>query len=122
MAAGEIRAAGNSFLMMHNPHGLCLGGAEAMRKMADLLDKVKAPLVAAYRRSGKDDAAIEALMAGETWYTAQEAKDNGFVDHVDAPIEIAASFDLSKFNYRRAPQPNVAAGWDKVIRGKFAAR
>jgi ATP-dependent protease ClpP protease subunit len=122
MAAGEIRAAGNSFLMMHNPHGLCVGGADAMRKMADLLDKVKAPLVAAYRRSGKDDAAIERLMNDETWYSAEDAKKNGFVDHVDQPIEIAASFDLARFGYRHPPQPNVGASWDRVIHGKFAAR
>ena len=90
-----------------------------MRQMADLLDRVKAPLIAAYRRSGKSDAEIAALMAAETWYSADEAKKNGFVDHVDQPIEIAASFDLSKFDYRRPPQPNPAAGWDKVLSAKF---
>jgi ATP-dependent protease ClpP protease subunit len=104
MAAAEVRAAGNSFIMIHDPHGLVLGGAADMRKMADLLDKVKTPLVAAYRRSGKSDGEIEALMAAETWYLADEAKKNGFVDHIDQPIEIAASFDVSRFNYRRVPK------------------
>jgi hypothetical protein len=42
-------------------------------------------------------------MSAETWYDAQQAKDNGFVDHVDQPIQIAASFDFAKFNYRHAP-------------------
>ena len=120
MAAAEIRAAGNSFLMMHNPHGICLGDAEDMRKMGDLLDRVRVPLVAAYRRSGKTDAEIEALMDAESWYSADEAKQHGFVDYVDQPIQIAAHFDLSKFNYRHAPQPSPADAWGKVINAKFS--
>lgn len=119
MAAAEIRAAGNSFVMLHNPSGLCIGDGAAMRQMADLLDRVKAPLIAAYRRSGKSDADIEALMAAETWYSADEAKKNGFVDHVDQPIAIAASFDLSKFDHRRPPQPSPADAWGRVLAAKF---
>jgi ATP-dependent protease ClpP protease subunit len=113
MAAKEILAAGNSFLMLHNPRRLCLGDADAMRQMADLLDRVRVPLVAAYRRSGKSDAEIEALMSAETWYSADEAKDNGFVDHVDQPIEVAVKFDLAKFGYRHPPQPSAASTWDR---------
>lgn len=71
MAAAEIRATGNSFLMIHNPSALCVGDAGAMREMADFLDRVKTPLIAAYRRCRTSDAEIAALMARETWYSAQ---------------------------------------------------
>lgn len=121
MAAKEVRAAGNSLFMLHNPHGLCLGTSADMRHVAELLDRVKAPLVAAYRRSGKSDDAIEKLMDAETWFSAQEAKDAGFVDFVDAPIEAAAHHDLGRFPYRHAPQPNPADAWGKIITARFPA-
>lgn len=115
MAAKEVRAAGNSLFMLHDPHGLCLGTAADMRHVAELLDRVRTPLVAAYRRSGKSDAAIEKLMSAETWFSAQEAKDNGFVDYVDQPIEAAAHHDLGRFPYRKAPPPSPADQWAPII-------
>jgi hypothetical protein len=61
--------------------------------------------------------AVEVLVEGTS--AAVEAWDNGFIDHVDQPIEIAASFDLSRFDYRHPPRPSAAAGWDRVIASRF---
>ena len=75
--------------------------------MAEALDKMKAGMVAAYRdKSGRDDAEIEALMAAETWLSAQEAVDLGLADRVEPPVRMAAHFDLSRF---RNPPPQLAA-------------
>jgi ATP-dependent Clp protease, protease subunit len=61
-----------------------------------------AGMVAAYRdKSGRDDAEIEGLMAAETWLSAHEAVDLGLADRVEAPVRMAAHFDLSRF--RNAP-------------------
>ena len=69
-----------------------------MRAMADALDKMKAGIVAAYRnKSGRDDAEIEALMAAETWLSAEEAVPLGLADRIDEPVRMAAHFDLSRF-------------------------
>jgi Clp protease len=68
---------------------------------------MKAGMVAAYRdKSGRSDAEIEALMAAETWLSAQEAVDLGLADRVEAPVRMAAHFDLSRF--RNTP-PQLAA-------------
>ena len=117
MAGKTVRAAGNSFMMLHDPHALCLGTAEDMRRMANLLVKVKAPLVAAYSRSGADDQTITAWMAAETWFTAEEAWDAQLVDHVDARIEASARFDLSRFKHPPAALATspVTAAWDRAI-------
>jgi ATP-dependent Clp protease protease subunit len=73
--------------------------ASDMRAMAEALDKMKAGMVAAYRdKSGRDDAEIEALMAAETWLSAQEAVELGFADRVEQPVRMAAHFDLSRFH------------------------
>jgi ATP-dependent protease ClpP protease subunit len=112
----------NTIMMIHEPYGAAVGTAADMRSMAEALDRAGDAIVVAYRRSRQPAARIKALLAAETWMGAQEAVDLGFADRVADPVAIAASFDLSKFNYRHPPRSNVAAGWDKVIRGKFAAR
>jgi ATP-dependent Clp protease protease subunit len=107
MAGDEVVMPENAMLMLHNPSGLVMGTAADMRGMAEALDKMKAGMVAAYReKSGRDDTEIEALMAAETWLSAQEAVDLGLADRVQQPVRMAAHFDLSRF--RNTP-PQLAA-------------
>jgi hypothetical protein len=78
-----------------------------MRAMAEALDRMKSGMVAAYRdKSGRDDTEIDALMAAETWLSAQEAVALGLADRVEQPVRMAAHFDLSRF--RNTP-PQLAA-------------
>jgi len=84
-----------------------MGSAADMRAMAEALDRMKAGMVAAYRdKSGRSDAEIEALMAAETWLSAQEAVALGLADRVEEPVRMAAHFDLSRF---RNPPPQLVA-------------
>ena len=107
MAGDEVVMPENAMLMLHDPSGLVAGTAADMRAMAEALDRMKAGMVAAYRdKSGRDDAEIEALMAAETWLSAQEAVDLGLADRVEQPVRMAAHFDLSRF--RNTP-PQLAA-------------
>ena len=39
-------------------------------------------------------------MDEETWFTADEAKEAGFIDYVEEPIALAAKFDINKLNYK----------------------
>ena len=99
MAGDEIVMPENAMLMLHDPSALVIGTAVDMRAMADALDKMKAGMVAAYRdKSGRDDAEIEALMAAETWLSAEEAVELGLADRVAQPVRMAAHFDLSRFH------------------------
>jgi ATP-dependent Clp protease, protease subunit len=75
--------------------------------LAEALDRMKAGIVAAYRdKSGREDAEIEALMQAETWLSAKEAVALGLADRVEAPVSMAARFDLSRF---RNPPPQLVA-------------
>jgi ATP-dependent Clp endopeptidase proteolytic subunit ClpP len=99
MAGDEVVMPENAMLMLHDPSGLVMGTATDMRAMAEALDRMKAGMVAAYRdKSGRDDAEIEALMAAETWLSAHEAVELGLADRVEAPVRMAAHFDLSRFH------------------------
>ena len=78
MAGDEVVMPENAMLVLHDPSGLVVGTATDMRATADALDKMAAAMVAAYRdKSGAGDAEIEALMAAETWLSAEEAVEVG---------------------------------------------
>jgi ATP-dependent Clp endopeptidase proteolytic subunit ClpP len=103
MAGDEIRMAKNGYLMIHDPSGVARGGANDMRKMAEMLDTVKASLVTTYaERSKQSPEKIAEMMTAETWMTANEAKDLGFVDSVTESLAVAASFDAT--NFANAPE------------------
>jgi ATP-dependent Clp protease protease subunit len=79
MAGDEIYTAFNAMWMIHNPWGLVIGNANDMRKTADDLEKIGTTLVDTYaRRTGCSAKDIQAWMNEETWFTAAEAKKNGF--------------------------------------------
>jgi ATP-dependent Clp endopeptidase proteolytic subunit ClpP len=107
MAGDEVVMPENAMLVLHHPSGLVAGTAADMRGMAEALDRMKAGMVAAYRdKSGRDDAEIDALMAAETWLSAEEAVALGLADRVEQPVRMAAHFDLSRF---RNPPPQLVA-------------
>lgn len=103
MAGAPIAMAKNGFFMVHNPFVLAYGDSEEMRKMADIMDKMKGTIVSAYKaKTGLSEKELSAMMDEETWLTADEAKEKGFIDSV-IEIEIEEeddepeNFDLSKF-------------------------
>lgn len=87
----------NTLYMVHNPLVMSYGNAEEMRETADLLDKVRDTIVAAYRnKTNLEDSKIIELMDAETWMTAQEAREFGFVDEVLEPFAVAATLQKDK--------------------------
>lgn len=100
LAGAEVRIAKNAFMMIHNPHGMAMGNAADMRKMAETLETVGGSLLGIYRgRTGKSEAEVQAWMDAETWFNATDAKEAGFVDVVTKDQAVAASFDLSAFQH-----------------------
>ena len=100
MAGDDIAIAENAMMMIHDPHGVVMGGAADMRQMADQLDKAKATLVTTYAaRTGQTTDDIAAWMTAETWMTAEEALAAHFADRVIAAKRIAAQVDLSQFEH-----------------------
>jgi ATP-dependent Clp protease protease subunit len=108
----------NTMQMVHEPWTFAVGNASDMRKMADDLDKISESLVSAYEdKTGLSRDEIKAIMAAETWLTADECKEKGFCDVVLAEKKVAASisgdilamngqnFDISRF--RNRPQIEV---------------
>lgn len=106
LAGKELVMGEGSYLMIHNPWGVSVGGASEMRKTADLLEKIAGQLATIYtNNSYLDRQKVQAAMNEETWYTAPEALEAGFADRVEDHGQIAAmAFDFSKYQYRKLPQ------------------
>ena len=105
MAGDKVRMASNALMMIHDPYSMVMGGADEMRRTADLLDKVKGQIIDAYmRRSKKNRKELSKMMGDETWFTGAEAVAAGLADEATGAQALAASFDMSKFPYRKTPQ------------------
>lgn len=99
----SVAMASNALFMIHNPASDMWGDAEDMRREADLLDKVKETIVNSYRdRTGMDAEEISSMMDAETWLTAEQALEFGFIDSITEPLKAAAKHDLSRFKNRAA--------------------
>lgn len=88
-AADEVVARHNTNYMVHYPWTICVGNASAMSKAAEDLEKLSIPIVSVYAEQCKgksDEKKIRQLMEEETWMTADEALEYGFVDKVRGKI------------------------------------
>lgn len=99
MSGDTISMAQNAMFMIHNPWGEVYGDANELRKTADVMDKMKSTIISPYvAKTGMSAKDVSELMDAETWYTADEALESGFIDSVADPMEITANFDLDRFN------------------------
>lgn len=103
----------NALFMIHNPKGAMCGyyGAKDLADYAKQLDTVRQTIVNVYKKrcANLSDTQIKHKMDDETWMTAQEALEYGFVDQLDAEMEVenslkdgmlimnSVSCDLSRF-------------------------
>lgn len=109
LAADEVEIADNAFLMIHNVWSYAVGNATEMRKEADILDKFDKGLANDYhKKSGKPIEDIEAWMAEDTWFTAEEALASGLVDRIgdeqQAAASVSATFAQRVSSFSNAPQ------------------
>lgn len=106
LAGRELVMGEGSYLMIHNPWAVVHGDAAEMRKVAEVLEKMRGELANIYEsHSHLSKADVLARMQEETWFTAQEALEAGFADAVEDYGAIAAlSFDVSKYRYQHVPR------------------
>lgn len=93
----KITIAANSLMMIHNPSVGLAGYFDEIDigKVQNSLSAVKSTLIQTYQaRTGKTESELAKLLNNETWYTAQEAVENGFADEVLG--EISSQYDASK--------------------------
>ena len=109
LSGDKVVMAENALYMMHNPYGMVMGNAEDMRKMADTLEKVSGSISMAYEnKSGKSSDEIKVLMNEETWMSADEAFEAGFVDEISDQMDMAACAKfvpmMAKAKFKNVPE------------------
>jgi ATP-dependent Clp endopeptidase proteolytic subunit ClpP len=84
MAGDTITMMPHSQMMIHEAHGLVIGPADDMRKMADILDKSSNNIASIYaERAGGTIEEWRARMRDETWFSDQEAVELGLADSIE---------------------------------------
>lgn len=93
-AASIIAMAGHSdispvgMLMIHNVQGAEQGDYRDMKKMSDVLKAFNSALAAAYEeKTGKTHEEILKAMDNETWLTANQCVEFGFIDEISGTSE-----------------------------------
>jgi ATP-dependent Clp protease protease subunit len=121
-ACDEVQIADGAFFMVHNAWSFAMGNATDMRATADLLDKIDASIVNDYmRKTGKDEATVKAWMDAETWFSAQEAVDNGFADAVINNEKGKAKNAWNLAAYKNAPVIEPEPDYSNETRSRMLA-
>ncbi len=94
--AGKIRlVTENSEFMIHNPWMDTVGDADELQKSADQLKAIEKKIVDFYAaKTGAKKEDLDKWMKEETWMTAEQAKELGFVTDIITTIKAVAKFKL----------------------------
>lgn len=98
MAGVKVEAYPNTSFMIHNAWIPVVGDHHVLREIADITEKISGQMRDIYvgkTKTGKKDMAQ--MMDVETYMTAQDARDKGFVDVILSGRAVKAEFDLSMF-------------------------
>jgi len=103
LAADTIEMTSNSLFMIHSPMSNVFGNKSQMRRQVNALEKVESTMLNVYsKRTGLDEEKISFMLEAETWLSAEEAKEMGFVDSISGKMEIVAKYDMSGFENKTA--------------------
>ena len=118
-ACDIVRMPKNALFMIHNPWTIAMGEEKDFEKMAETLSKVKNSIIETYiDKTGMNKEKLSELMDKESWFSANEAKEYGFVDEItdNTDMEIIGNkilshgmvFNMTKFkNFKISNNSNV---------------
>lgn len=128
LAGDRILMAENALYMIHNPYGIVRGDANDMRAFADTLEKIGGTMLGVYSgKSGKAEEDIRPKMDAETWMTAAEALEFGFIDEISGKMDMAACAKfvpvMEKAGFKCVPaevgakkERHTARGLERILR------
>lgn len=113
LAGKRVKMADNAYLMIHRPYGGVMGNADEMRQTADVLSSMDENILDIYMEAiaNRGNTAttreeVFEMMKKETWMTAREALDLGFIDEVITAEELPVSASAFKAlaQYQHTPE------------------
>lgn len=113
--ADVVKMRDTAMFMIHDPSTVAWGTIEDMRQVVTVLEQVKETILNGYQsrtKLGRDELAE--MMRDETWMTASQAKEHGFVDEVVSEGKkakmakaVKASFLNCLASYQKTPGNDV---------------
>ena len=128
-AGDKVYMPNNAIFMIHNPWTYTWGDSKELNKTADTLEKYKDTIINTYvNKTGQNKEILSQLMDDESYLTAAEAKEYGFIDeilHEESNIENFANklivngiaHDMS--NFKNNPFKNMENRQERNARQTF---
>lgn len=90
--AGESDITETGMVMIHNVSSYAEGDYNAMKHSSEVLEKANRAIASAYiAKTGLSEKEVLALMNKETWLTAKEAVEQGFINKIASVGRLVAS-------------------------------
>lgn len=117
LACNEVEMSAGAFFMIHNASAMVWGDKNAMRETADLLEQIEGSIVGDYTtKTGKDENQVVQWMNEETWFSADEALAEGFIDRIAAsPVKPSATNAWNLSAFEKAPAALIANVKDEPV-------
>jgi ATP-dependent Clp endopeptidase proteolytic subunit ClpP len=111
MAADRVSMAANADFMVHEPWTIVMGGADDLAHEAEHIEQAAANIASTYAaRTGATPEQAREWMRAETWMTAEQAQERGFVDEILPRKErAAAALTAEQAEAYRAARPEARA-------------
>ncbi|MGJ0848269.1 head maturation protease, ClpP-related [Tissierella praeacuta] len=106
--AGKSAMSPTAQIMMHNASTGARGDYRVMDKTSEMLQKTNKSILNAYKlKTGLSEEELKAIMDKETWLTAEEAKELGFVDEIMFEDDNKNSNQTAPILYNSVPMPSM---------------
>lgn len=118
--AGEVEMSPTAQVMIHKASTIGIGNSDDFSHAADFLDTIDKSICSAYMdKTGMEQQNLLNLMQKETWMSADEAKEKGFVDSImfeqpKAVASVSGALPDKVVNFIRNQQPQNSITIDDV--------
>jgi ClpP class serine protease len=83
MAGDRVVMQDSAFFMIHDPWTIAWGGVDELKKSINLLKSIKDGIIETYQnKTHLETEELSRMMSAETWMTASQALEKGFVDEI----------------------------------------
>lgn len=96
LGADEINMSPSASIMIHKASGGAMGTTDDMQKAINALNSIEKTIISLYhKRTGLSKDKLAKMMFEETWFTAEEALELGFVDNIVDEADYSQTADTS---------------------------
>lgn len=96
LGADEINMSPSASIMIHKASGGAMGTTDDMQKAINALNSIEKTIISLYhKRTGLSKDKLAKMMFEETWFTAEEALELGFIDNIVDEADYSQTADTS---------------------------